>query len=61
MYTKNLSVNITIGQIPYLIHGQLDLSPEGHQGADDSQDPEQEEKYRGSTASYPLQLDDAEG
>lgn len=43
----------------YLIQGQLDLSSERHQGTDNSQDPEQEEEYRGATASHSFQLDDA--
>lgn len=44
-----------------LIHGQLDLSSERHQGTDNSQDPEQEEEHGGATASYSFQLDDAQG
>lgn len=47
------------GSMAYLIHGQLDFSSERHQGTDDSQDPEQEEKHRGTAASYSFQLDDA--
>lgn len=43
----------------YLIHSQLDLGSERDQGADNSQDPEQEEEYRRTAASYSLQLDDA--
>ena len=54
--------SILINQLKtYLIHGQLDLSSERHQGTDNSQDPEQEEEYRGTTASHSFQLDDAQG
>lgn len=54
-----LTLILINSQKKYLIHGQLDLRSQRHQGTDHSQDPEQEKEYRGTTASYSFQLDDA--
>lgn len=46
--------------VSYLVHSQLDLSSERHEGTHHGHHPEEEEEDRGATASHPLQLDDAQ-
>lgn len=62
MWCDDFSIKLQIKRLKTnLIHGQLDLSSERHQGTDNSQDPEQEQEHGGATASYSFQLDDAQG
>lgn len=49
-----------ISSLTYLIHSQLDLRSERHEGTHHGHHPEEEEEHRGTTASHSLQLDDAQ-